>query len=156
MLICVRILTTLVSPNCPEQLHLASLPHPSHLPMRPGAPFKLSPRLSVLLELCWRSMGFQLSHSHDCAWLWILVIHGLTSHLGVVLPCHCGPVWQSPDLTLACGVTSWLDLRPALSTQTCMMVWTLGWPYLQFLGLCCLSTVRLGSSWREATFLLDV
>lgn len=63
MLICVRILSAVVSPNGLEQPHLAPPPHSSHLPMGPGAPFKLSPGLSLLLELCWRN-----------AWLWLLLV----------------------------------------------------------------------------------
>lgn len=121
-----------MSPNGPEQPHLAPLLHPSHLPMGPGASFKLS----LGLQFFWSSVGGALVSSSTT------VMPGsgscwsrLVSHLGFTLPCHWGSVWQSQHLTLACRPT---DLRPASSTQACMIVWTLGWPCWVSLGLPCL------------------
>lgn len=36
----------------------------------------------------------------------------------------------SPNLTLTCGLTLWLNLRPASSTQMSQMIWTPGWCWL--------------------------
>lgn len=74
VLISVRTLSALIIPNGSEPPHLAPPPHPSHLLVGPGASFKLGSGCSVLLELCCRRLGLQLSCSRVCAWLWVLLI----------------------------------------------------------------------------------
>lgn len=80
------------------------------------------------LELCWRNTGFQFSNR--CMYPWI--------------PLICILAWSWTSLEIA-GLKpdqridlTWLDLGPASSPPTCLMVWSLGpglWALLRYYGM---------------------
>jgi len=88
----------------------------------PLCPWAQKPHLNSALGLQLLWMWSSVTAVPGFGFCW----SGLTSYLGFVLTCRCGPVWRSLDRTLACGLTSRLDLRPASSALTRVMVWTLG------------------------------
>lgn len=115
----------------------------------------LSPRSSVTVWA--KLLGVPVSSSctampvpdHEPCWSWpVDWFPSLTSDL----PHHCGPVrwplgcvwpWLALlDLILTCGLTSWLEVRPASSPQNCLMIWTLSWSWLPLPDLLCLPHLR--------------
>lgn len=94
----VAVLGTLTAFNGPDQPHLGSHPH---LCMPPGVYLSSLPRAFIPC-LCCRRAGFQLGHSHPCAWLWNLLVWVPTFDF---LTWTCLITLWSPD-----GLGSWLVL----------------------------------------------
>lgn len=66
--------------------------------------------------------------------MWALTLLALTSLTWDIFPSialkpHLVYL-PSPNLTLTCGLTLWLNLRPTSSTQISRMIWTPGWCWL--------------------------
>lgn len=77
------------------------------------------------------------SARHEPCWSWCAAwLPSFTCLITVdTLPSSLDCVWPlipSLDLilTLTFGLTFWLGLRPASSSQTCLIVWTIGWTWL--------------------------
>lgn len=103
----------------------------------PGVPLKLNPgsSLTIWAKLLWMPVSSSCTAmpvpDHEPCWSWpIDWFPSLTSDL----PHHYGPAWWSLgcvwpwlallDLIPTCGLTSWLEVGPALSPQNCLMIWT--------------------------------
>ena len=116
--------------------------------MGPGALFKITVETLVpawdMLEECWSPAQPQL-----CLAMKPLDpdLNLQTNFLACLWPCllNCGPAAWSMDVILTYSLTSWLSLRPALSSRygfICTPGWT--WPPSQHLScLPCLDTVGL-------------
>lgn len=116
--------------------------HPYLLPMGPGAPAQASAFSSSMSCV----IGVPVSTSdHGPCWFGLrpmdpvpgLILDQPRDHWTVPDPSYHYQTWSWPWLTLLAS------LQPALSPWTCMMIWTLGWSQLPFLGLPC------SLAWRQ-------